>query len=143
MTIKNIKALMLRPKIAEIGSSQEDYQTDAYSGEILAGGNTFIFTEVDWGFRKTLTDKIQAEFEKQKGVFEQGKEVVLLGNFEVSDNGGKIDVISRSINGYREAYSTKEVGSTVFNLIGSLERDAKSAGDKKKIAKMYQAIEKL
>ena len=65
VTLKSAKALPFKKKIAEIGSGQEHYQRDMVTQQILRGGNTFVFTELDWKFRETLVKKIEAEINKK------------------------------------------------------------------------------
>lgn len=65
VTLKSTKALPYMKKIKEIGSGQENYQRDMVTQTILRGGNTFVFTELDWKLRQTLVKKIEAEINKK------------------------------------------------------------------------------
>lgn len=65
VSLKSVKALPYKKKIEEIGRTQEWYQRDQVTGSILAGGNTFVFVELDWKFRDTLIKKIEAEISKK------------------------------------------------------------------------------
>jgi len=62
--IKSPKALPFYNKIKEIGSSKERVHRDDF-GNILGGGNTYIFVEIDWKFRDKLIKKIEMDFLKQ------------------------------------------------------------------------------
>ena len=65
VTIKGPKALPYWKKIEEIGRGQEHYQRDQVTQTILAGGNTFVFVNLDWKFRDKLIKKIEAEISKK------------------------------------------------------------------------------
>ena len=63
--IKSEEAYKVIDKIEKIAEKQESYQRDEATGEILCGGNTFVFTEIDYDWRKS----IEAKFEKEVDTF--------------------------------------------------------------------------
>jgi hypothetical protein len=51
-----IKDLTIDPEtVKQVGYEFESYQRDQYSGEILCGGNTFVFVEYDRNLEKSIT----------------------------------------------------------------------------------------
>jgi hypothetical protein len=66
-----IKDLSIDPEIVkQVGYQFESYQRDQYSGEILCGGNTFVFVEYDRNIERTITASdefkaFQAELENK------------------------------------------------------------------------------
>ena len=64
VSLKSTKALPFMKKIEEIGRGKESYQRDQATGSILAGGNTFIFVELDYKFRSELVKKVEKEINK-------------------------------------------------------------------------------
>jgi len=124
VTIKGIKGLMLKDKIEEIGKSQEDYDVDAYSGEILMGGNTFIFTNIDYKFEQELNDKIQKEFKKQLGDQEFNDDtpsIILFNTFSVNSSNGMKYV---TVKGHREIAEIRDInyiGGAVEHLISKIK----------------------
>jgi len=65
VTLKTIKALPYINKIKEVAEKHEWYQRDQATGDILRGGNTFVFVELDWKFRDKLVKKIESEISKK------------------------------------------------------------------------------
>ena len=65
VSIKTAKGLPYFNKIEEIGQGHESYEVDQVSQEILAGGNTFVFFQMDSKLEKTLTYQIKKDIEKQ------------------------------------------------------------------------------
>lgn len=65
VSIKNIKALPFKDDIENITRDFESYERDERTQSILSGGNTFIFVEIDYKFRKKLHGKISDEINKQ------------------------------------------------------------------------------
>lgn len=62
--LKTVKSLPYKNKIKEVAGKHESYQRDQATGDILRGGNTFVFVELDWKFRDQLVKKIEAEISK-------------------------------------------------------------------------------
>ncbi len=62
---KTVKALPYLKKIEDIGKGVESVRRDEYTGDILRGGNFFVFTGLDWKFRDQLVKKIEAEISKK------------------------------------------------------------------------------
>ena len=124
VTIKTSKALALKKKIEDIGNSKEAYDTDIATGEILAGGNTFIFTQIDYKFQDSLYKKIQEEFDKQSGgKWEEGDSVTLFGEFRIGNQRGETYA---SVKGGRalEVRDIKYVGRPIMLLISELNNDS-------------------
>ena len=65
VSAKTAKALPYLKKIKELAGGFSKYDVDQATGSILAGGNTFIFTSVDYQFESKLTKKIESELNKQ------------------------------------------------------------------------------
>ena len=65
VSAKTVKALPYLSKIKEISKDFQRYERDQATGSILGGGNTFIFTDIDWQYHQKLVKKIEAELEKQ------------------------------------------------------------------------------
>jgi hypothetical protein len=127
VSIKTLKALSVKQKIEELGQGNENYETDSASGEILSGGNTFIFTEIDWKFKDELGEKIQAEFEKvTKGEFnDDSKDVLLYKTFRIANlSGGGVYVSVKGNNGHSDVRDLAYVGSAVLQYISSSKDDS-------------------
>lgn len=122
VTIKTRKALGKLSKIKEIGTDNEDYDTDA-TGEILGGGNTFIFVELDYKFREELSDKIQKDFEKLTGgEVGESDSYKLYGKIQIntiSDGGVYVFLNHKS----REIKQINYVGAEILRFIESLHDD--------------------
>jgi len=129
VNIKTMKALALKSKIEEVGSKFRDYDRDEATGEILAGGNTFIFVEIDWDFEKSLKEKIQKDFVKE---FEKtdSNEIVLYKKFEIRKYQEEDDTYFVYIKGKhasKEVKSAKNydfIGSAILSLISSTNDDS-------------------
>jgi hypothetical protein len=65
LTLKTVKALPYMKKIEEAARKHESYQRDERTGDILRGGNTFVFIDLDWKFREKLVKQIYAEVMKK------------------------------------------------------------------------------
>lgn len=86
INIKSLKALPHMKAIEEKGKSHETIYRDHASGEILSGGNTFVFVGLDWNFEKKVNSIIEQEYNrvtKNKGL-EEGQSVVLFGSIQVT-----------------------------------------------------------
>ena len=123
LTLKTEKALGYKKELEGLAHEFEKYETDAASGEILLGGNTYVFVQLDYKLSKILEDKIMKEFDKQKAKngFEVGDSVVLYNTFNVhNDNGKTIYVSKKSGGGVQQVHSTDSfaVASGVMNFIG-------------------------
>ena len=122
--IKTMKALVLKSKIEEIASEKESYERDIGSGEILMGGNTFIFTEIDWKFRNDMIQKIHSELDKvTKGSFEEGDQVTIFKTFVISNRGNEFFVSKKGGGTVADTYSKDGIGSAVMLLIHKLKDD--------------------
>ena len=127
--VKSMKALGKMKEIEAIGKSQEHIDRDERSGEILMGGNTFIFVEIDYDFRKKLVDIVQKEFVKQtggKGNLEDKNSVVLFKTFEVnkSSNGPVFVNVKGKLNPNTEVRDMNYVGEAVIGLISHVGDDS-------------------
>jgi len=114
VSIKTYKALMLFDKIKEIAMSYESYRTDYASGEILTGGNSFVFVEIMYKFRNEISDLLSAEFQKNKdGV----NDVTMLdGVVRVSKYNNDTFIVS--VDGHTEiARQEKYIGSEIITAI--------------------------
>lgn len=122
VSIKTMEALVLKKDIEEIAKEKESYDTDEYSGEILGGGNTFIFTEIDWKFQDSLVTKIQDEVKKEaKGDLKAGDQVTIFKTFTVANNNDKEYLVSKKGGGQvATTYHPSGIGSAVLNLITKL-----------------------
>lgn len=63
--LKTVKSLPYKNKIKEVAQKHENIRRDYVTHDILRGGNTFVFVEVDWKFRDKLVKKIESEITKQ------------------------------------------------------------------------------
>lgn len=126
VNIKTLKALQLKSKIENIGSGEESYQTDDASGEILGGGNTFIFVEIDWKFREELQKIIQDAIEKETdGDFKEDDQITIFKTFRISNQGKGTFYVSKKGGG--QVSSTNHpsgIASAVMNLITTLKDDS-------------------
>lgn len=62
--LKTPKALPYKKRIERIGSEFEVVHRDDF-GNILKGGNFFIFTDVEWKLRQKIAEKIKKEIDKK------------------------------------------------------------------------------
>ena len=70
VTIKVLEAAKDMKRIESAVSIFEDYQTDISSGEILSGGNTFIFVGIDWKFQSKMIEAKRSELDELYKVIE-------------------------------------------------------------------------
>lgn len=94
MTVKTEKALLLMDELKKISKEFEKYERDFATQEILLGGNTYVFVQMDYKLARSLEDKIKAEFKKKsKDGFEQaGDSVELYKTFNIGREDKKIYV---------------------------------------------------
>ena len=126
VTIKTLKALYVKTKIEEIGDNLKSVDYDERTGEILAGGNTFIFTKVDYKLDEEISKLIQDEFEKQtKGNWDKNKQVILFKTFAVN-NSGDMSYVSLAGKGgsLAEIRDIDYIGDAVKNLIRKVKNDS-------------------
>lgn len=64
LTIKTEKALALKDKLDNLSNEFQKYERDYATQEILLGGNTYVFVQMDRKLSKGLEDKIVAQVEK-------------------------------------------------------------------------------
>jgi len=121
--IKSMKALPYYKKIKNIGEDFQSYDTDEYTGEILSGGNTYVFVELDSKFSDSIKEIINKEFNKQsKGSFEEGDEVTLFKTFNVYYMDDNTFVISVKNGGRTNSVMYKEaIAAGVLSLIEMLD----------------------
>jgi len=119
VSIKTTKALASMSKIKEIGSSKESYERDERSGEILMGGNTFIFTEIDWKFRKSLGESIDKEYQKvTKGGLAEGESIVLYKFFTINHfDAGHFIITIKGSSKVTSMNNDDYVGSGILSFI--------------------------
>jgi hypothetical protein len=86
VSLKTTKALSSMTKIKDLSKDSESYERDA-SGDILGGGNTFIFTSIDRKLEDELSIIVQAEFDKLEDEFEENDRVKLFGTFDLVRSG--------------------------------------------------------
>ena len=122
--IKTKKGLAKMQEIEAIGNSKESIDRDERTGEILMGGNTYVFVDIDYKFKEKLGDEIQKEYLKQaKG--STTNNVVLYGTFEVrpTSNGNPYVSLVKG-GGNVEVRDLDYVGSAVMSLINSSKDDS-------------------
>jgi hypothetical protein len=125
--LKTIKSLAYTKKIESLSGELESYETENGTGEILSGGNTFIFVEMDYKFRTNLEDDIQKEFEKQLSgrIFDENTTVVLYGAFMISKRHNTYYVTPKSSNNpFVEMQDIDYVGSSILQLIKKSNNDS-------------------
>lgn len=124
VTIKTAKALAFKQKIEMIGKSQSKYDTDEATGEILMGGNTFIFVDIDYDYRNQMIELVQKEFEKEtKGKWEENDRVVLFDTFNLGNHRGENYVSLKGGGSVVEVRDMNYIGSAVLTLIGQTKKD--------------------
>jgi len=98
LNIKTAKALALREKIKKAVAKFERVFRDHVTGEILAGGNTFVFVSIDWSFHKKLTEAIKKELDRVvgSGEMEDGTVVKLFGKIDLSKYNGVYSIKYRN-----------------------------------------------
>lgn len=77
--IKSERALHLFKEIEIIAEQLESYTTDEKTGEILSGGNTFVFVEIDYDFKK---EYIESKREEIQALLEVAKKNEMNDTFE-------------------------------------------------------------
>lgn len=121
VTLKSVKALPYMQKIKEIGSGHESYQRDMVTQTILAGGNTFIFTELDYRFRDKLVKKIEGEI--TKNITDEfmngdggGNVIKVYGNYKVVKDRSRSDEYWVADN------KSSSAGPVIRDMIGAAGR---------------------
>jgi len=124
VSIKTAKGLPYFNKIEDIGKGQERYEVDQVSQEILAGGNTFVFVQIDRKLEKTLTDSIKKEIEKQsKGNFAEGDRLTLFKTFTVDYYDDRTFIVGAG-KGTRETITSQYIDGipqTLIRLISKVD----------------------
>ena len=129
VSIKTSKALGFLSKIKNLAKDHKKVDHDQATGEILGGGNTFIFTEIDYKFEVQLKDMVDAEFKKQtKGEFSITDQVTLFGTFVIHYFEKDLILVKMANNGGKTRATTntstiRGVGSSVMSLIGKQQDD--------------------
>lgn len=126
VNIKTMKALQLKSKIENIGTGEESYDRDEASGEILGGGNTFIFVEIDWKYREALQKIINDAVEKESnGDFKEGDQITIFKTFIIDNKGkGQFYVYKKGGGQVSSTNHPSGIASTVMNLITTLKDDS-------------------
>lgn len=112
VTIKDLSISI--EAVEKVVKKHEHYQRDEYNGEILQGGNTFVFVDYDWGLKaewyknEAFAQEVLKEF---KGYFGTG--VVYLKHAE-----NKASEWSKNSHGLAQEALKDVVGSV---LAGNLE----------------------
>lgn len=121
--VKSSKALKVLGKIEHIADDLEKVDYDERTGEILAGGNTFVFVDIDYDLEKKLREKIQDEFESVRDEFESGKNVKLFKTFEVNHTSTTPYVaVKKTMQPLRGGLDN--VGSAILGLISIAKDDS-------------------
>ena len=127
VTIKSMKALSVMSKIEDIGNVQRSVDRDEHNGEILSGGNTYIFTSIDYKFKTSLAEMIQKEFEKQLGSGELNDDspaIILYNTFSVNSSRGEKYVSLKGGGKTSDIMDDMYVGGAVLFLIEQLKDDS-------------------
>lgn len=129
--VKSMKALAKYSQIKEIGNSQESIDRDEATGEILQGGNTFIFVSLDYDFGKKLSQIIQTEFDKKarKANFPESDNVTIkiYNRIKIQKWNENYMVSIEGVKGYTkptECYNLNHIGSCVVSAIQSANDDS-------------------
>ena len=122
--IKTKKGLAKMQEIEAIGNSKESIDRDERTGEILMGGNTYVFVDIDYKFKSKIEDDIQKEYIKQaKG--STTNNVVLYGTFEVRPTSNGNPYVGLVKGGTTmEVRDLNYVGSSVMALINKSKDDS-------------------
>ena len=115
--IKSMKALELYTSIENIASEKQYYDRDEVSGEILAGGNTFVFVAIDYKFKKHLDDIIQKEFDKVVGSVSPNTGAKMFKVFNVNMSSGGYWLSAKGSTGMYEIRDNKYVGTSLIHFI--------------------------
>ena len=75
VSVKTMKAFLLKKNIEAISDSLKNIDRDERSGEILSGGNTFVFVDVDYKFSELLLSKLEKSIEDSN--FPEDEDVLL------------------------------------------------------------------
>lgn len=126
--IKTTKALQYKSQIEGIGDSKSNYSRDIATGEILMGGNTFIFTDISRGLGDKLEKLIQDEYVKNRNKIKSTGDRLNLFNGlitvqEMSNGSLNIFVKSGSVSKVRETDSPEQLGRIALSLINALQDD--------------------
>jgi len=123
LEIKTIKALMIKSKIEKESSQFERIFRDHATGEILAGGNTFVFVSIEWKFRKKLASAVEAEIMRttKTGELENGTVVKLFGKIELAKTNRGEYVVS-----YKKAHEflVHDLKSNTNSVLGFIINNA-------------------
>ena len=124
VSIKTKKALAKMQEIEVIGRGQEEIDRDERTGEILMGGNTYVFVDIDYKFKSKIEDEIQKEYIKQKEKSTTNN-VVLYGTFEVRGTSNGNDYVGLvKGQGNVEVRDNNYIGSAIMSLINSSKDDS-------------------
>jgi len=128
ISIKSTNALQYKTELEQIAKTKEKIDYDKYSGEILSGGNTFVFVNIDWNFTKELYKIIEKEISKKAT-----KEFFDTANFDVSNTltiFDDINIVKVNVRGTFDGYSVVDfkTGKTF------------SGFPKKNINEIYQGV---
>ena len=111
VSIKSMKGIHYKKQLEVMGKSKEKIDRDERSGEILSGGNTFVFVKIDWNFRKELWNVVDKEVKKLP------KDFLELNNTEKSNRVtifDYIDIMKVDFRGKPEGYSVINSTSTTL-----------------------------
>jgi len=126
VSLRTLKSLPFFNKIKKIGQGKEKYTRDERTQEILSGGNTFIFVDIDYKLEQYLKAMIDKELEKKSnGSFNKGDRVTLFKTFSVDFHDETTYIVSAtSSKGKREHVTSmyKEgIPNSVLSLISKLD----------------------
>jgi hypothetical protein len=111
VTVKSLKGLAYYHQIEKIAMEKEDYREDAITGEILSGGNQFVFVEID----NDLSDKITKKIEKKK---DENGDIEIMNMYIIKKHENKYQLFP--INGggsYSTKYNLEHVVKDLIKLV--------------------------
>jgi len=99
VSIKSIKALYKMGQIKSVAQSAEDVSFDERGHEVLAGGNTFVTTSLDWKFNKRLSADVLTKYmDATDGGLELYDEVTLFKTFTIRRDENQFLAVLKSVN---------------------------------------------
>lgn len=118
VSVKTLKGMIKFEEIEEIGDGQSSYERDEATQEILSGGNTFIFVEMDYKLHAVIEKLINAEIEKQMPE-DDDESFTLFNAFDVSPQGrGKYAVLLANTGSVRKFETAQNKDSICYAVMG-------------------------
>lgn len=105
-------------KVEAIARKYENYSRCEYSGEILSGGNTFVFVQLDWKAESEAKQSVEfLDFAKNiENKLKTSKDVRVTENLLIRKYDGGFHIYDSNVSNYFNNYYNSNLNATAFRV---------------------------